>query len=141
MGRSTLHLFHFHPRHLYLLRQLYYSSSQSTDSNFYKDSATTADSDHGTLTDADGDSVEATGQIDGSFDFNGDADSISVADSTSLRIASSFTVSAWFKADTFPGANTITSISDKSDFTSETAGLNSNYFLTMDNNLGGAGTT
>lgn len=65
----------------------------STAANFYEDS--TSNANHGTLTDANGNSVAATGKVDGAFDFNGDADYIdnsSVAGEFSSNLG---TAEAW----------------------------------------------
>src|SRR3989344_444169 len=48
------------------------SQGDSTASGFYTDS--TSNANNGTLTDADGDTTTVTGQVNGSLDFNGDAD-------------------------------------------------------------------
>lgn len=54
----------------------------STDADFYKDS--TSNSNHGQLTDGDGDSTSITGKLggasDGAFDFDGDGDYITTKD-------------------------------------------------------------
>lgn len=73
----------------------------STATDFYKDS--TSNANHGTLTDADGDSEAATGKIDGAVDFNGDADFVNTGtkDSIDNLPAADFTAQAWFKIDTF----------------------------------------
>ncbi|MCH6583286.1 MAG: DUF2341 domain-containing protein, partial [Proteobacteria bacterium] len=70
----------------------------STVTDFYKDS--TSNDNHGTLTDADGDSAAAT-KIDGAFDFEGDADRIAVPNSASLNpTTDKLTISLWMNPDT-----------------------------------------
>src|SRR3989344_7888436 len=66
------------------------SQGDSTASAFYTDS--TSNANNGTLTDADGDSVAATGQVDGAFDFNGDADVISAGSGASIDNFSTYTI-------------------------------------------------
>ena len=73
----------------------------STVADFYKDS--TSNARHGTLTDADGDSIAATEKIDGAYDFNGDADDIYTS-YTGAGAISKFTISAWIKRDSQGGS-------------------------------------
>ncbi len=65
----------------------------STAASFYKDS--TGRGYDGTLTDADGDTVAATGRVGGALDFNGDADLINFAGDD--LASNSFTMSLWAK--------------------------------------------
>ena len=74
----------------------------STGTDFYKDS--TGSHNDGTLTDSDGDSASATGQINGAFDFNGDADLIDIGDKVFPTGAKS--IEAWV-ALTDAGTNVI----------------------------------
>ena len=75
----------------------------STATGFYKDSKST---NNGTLTDADGDSTQATGKIGSAFDFNGDADTIEFGTGPKPTLSSPWSMSAWASFDTtgnFPG--------------------------------------
>ena len=64
----------------------------STASNFYQDS--TSNNFDGTLTDADGDTIQADGKIAKSIAFNGDADGILTGMTTALG---DFTACAWYR--------------------------------------------
>ena len=71
----------------------------STATDFYQDS--TANNAHGTLTDADADSVAIAGKAGGAYDFNGDADYIDVAN-FSQYLTSAMTISGWVKVAATP---------------------------------------
>ena len=78
------------------------NEGDSTDADFYQDS--TANANHGTLTDADGDTIATTGKIGGAVDFAGDADYIEVADDDTLSFGDGsdddpFSISAWIRMD------------------------------------------
>ncbi|CAB1057424.1 Beta-galactosidase (EC [Olavius sp. associated proteobacterium Delta 1] len=72
----------------------------STAADFYQDS--TSNDKHGTLTDADLDTIQDDGQISKAMDFNGDADYIQTMSGES-KTAANFTWEAWFKTDTTTG--------------------------------------
>jgi hypothetical protein len=82
----------------------------STDSGFYKDA--TSNSNHGTLTDSDGDSASGQGKLggasDGGYDFNGDDDFIAMP--TTGNLDDNFalmTISMWIKTDDLSNNNRI----------------------------------
>lgn len=69
----------------------------ATSTDFYQDSS--GNSNHGTLTDSDGDSLRSTGQIGYAYDFNGDADYIDAGTDASItsdiQSSNAYTLSAW----------------------------------------------
>lgn len=66
----------------------------STAAGFYQDSSTNGE--HGTLTDADGDSATVAGRIAGAYDFNGDADRIDIPN-FSQYLTTAMTISGWVR--------------------------------------------
>lgn len=70
------------------------SEGDSTDADYYKDS--TSNNRHGTLTDADGDSVQANGKIHKCMDLDGDADYIK-SSAFNLGDAPDMTMECWAK--------------------------------------------
>ncbi len=66
----------------------------STAADFYRDSTT--NNAHGTLTDANGNSTAAAGQIGGAYDFNGDADRIDIPN-FSQYLTTAMTISGWVR--------------------------------------------
>src|SRR3989344_4901571 len=70
------------------------NEGDSTAAGFYNDSNNT---NHGTLTDADGSSVAATGKVDGAYDLSGTDDYIDAGNSiiTSLNTVAEFSLGAW----------------------------------------------
>lgn len=73
----------------------------STAADFYEDS--TSNANHGTLTDADGDSAQNTSsKIGNGMNFNGDADFITTGYTGFPSGANSRTVTGWVKVDALP---------------------------------------
>ncbi len=68
------------------------------------DGDSTANNEHGTLSDADGDSTTASGVIGGAYDFNGDSDAIHVAN-FSQHLTTAMSISGWVKSWDTVGAD------------------------------------
>jgi hypothetical protein len=71
------------------------NNGYSTVAGFYSDS--TAHGNHGTLTDANGNTAAAPGQVGGALDLNGDADFLNVGSAASLNNVNPRTLEFWVK--------------------------------------------
>lgn len=89
---------------------------------------------HGTITNMSTTSSPVLGRLGQALNFRNSADYINISDSASLDIPSSFTVSTWVNLTSYPAAADVYGIVSKGG-NGETAALNHNYLLVIDNNI------